>query len=288
MPTSRSRSPPRRRSRYTDDIPQSSRERGYGNRGYGERSYDNNSYDNRGGRGRRDNDRRDRRRDDDRDDGYSEKSKFRRGPNEDRGKPRRERPPTQKSNDPFEGPSSRPRSPGPSRHSKSKSRSRSSSVDKTKPNFNPSGLLAAETNTVTRSDGTSTFLKYNEPPEARKPSQGWRLYVFKGKEQVDLLHIHRQSAYLVGRDRVVSDIPVEHPSCSKQHAAIQFRHIAQKDELGNVKATVKPFIIDLESTNGTLVNDETIPPSRYYELKPSDVIKFGQSLREYVLLHDDA
>lgn len=34
----------------------------------------------------------------------------------------------------------------------------------------------------------STFqgvvLKYNEPPEARKPVRSWRLYVFKGKEQV--------------------------------------------------------------------------------------------------------
>lgn len=32
----------------------------------------------------------------------------------------------------------------------------------------------------------------------------------------------------------------------------------------------RPFIIDLESTNGTLVNDEKIPESRYYELKASD------------------
>jgi len=27
-------------------------------------------------------------------------------------------------------------------------------------------------------------LKYNEPPEARKPIKSWRIYVFKGKEQV--------------------------------------------------------------------------------------------------------
>lgn len=27
-------------------------------------------------------------------------------------------------------------------------------------------------------------LKYNEPPEARKPVKSWRMYVFKGKEQV--------------------------------------------------------------------------------------------------------
>jgi smad nuclear-interacting protein 1 len=64
-------------------------------------------------------------------------------------------------------------------------------------------------------------------------------------------------------------------------------------------------VIDLESTNGTMVNEETIPASRYYELKASDgelssifylnrtnstppVLKFGQSTREYVLLHDSA
>jgi hypothetical protein len=76
-------------------------------------------------------------------------------------------------------------------------------------------------------------LKYAEPPEARKPVKSWRLYVFKGKEQVgawltqpsssrlfpviegetdfglrrllhaELFHVHRQSAYLFGRDRIV-------------------------------------------------------------------------------------
>ncbi|KDN50981.1 hypothetical protein RSAG8_00610, partial [Rhizoctonia solani AG-8 WAC10335] len=142
--------------------------------------------------------------------------------------------------------------------------------DKAKPNFSNSGLLAAATNTIKHGDGTSTLLKYNEPPEARKPVENWRLYVFKGQEQVDLLHLHRQSAYLIGRDPKICDIPVEHPSCSKQHAVIQFRQIHVKDEFGVVKAVVKPFVIDLESTNGTTVNDGTIPVSRYYELKPSD------------------
>lgn len=32
----------------------------------------------------------------------------------------------------------------------------------------------------------------------------------------------------------------------------------------------RPFIIDLESANGTTVNDEQIPTSRYYELKSND------------------
>ncbi|RDX53275.1 SMAD/FHA domain-containing protein [Lentinus brumalis] len=183
--------------------------------------------------------------------------------------------------------SPRPRSIKPESPSGSRAGS-AAAEDKAKPNFAPSGLLAAATKTVEHGDGTKTVLKYHEPPEARKPSVGWRLYVFKGKEQVDLMHIQRQSAYLIGRDRAVVDIPVEHPSCSKQHAVIQYRQVQEKNEFGDVKSAVKPFIIDLESTNGTIVNDEAIPTSRYVELMAGDVIKFGESAREYVLLSDDA
>ncbi|KAK6909446.1 smad nuclear-interacting protein 1 [Kwoniella mangroviensis CBS 10435] len=156
-------------------------------------------------------------------------------------------------------------------------------VEPEKPNFGNSGLLAKETNTI-----KGVEVKYNEPPEARKPTKNWRLYVFKGSEQVDLIHIYRQSCYLIGRDTVVTDIPIAHPSCSKQHSAIQYRQISEKNEYGDVTTTVKPFIIDLESTNGTYVNDVEIPKSRYYELRGSDVIKFGTSSREYVLLAEDA
>jgi smad nuclear-interacting protein 1 len=140
--------------------------------------------------------------------------------------------PSRRSASPERPSSSRPA------HARSSSRSQSRpAVDKAKPNFANSGLLAAETNAVKLTDGTSTILKYNEPPEARRPTLGWRLYVFKGSEQVgqyhmcllspiielqaELLHINRQSAYLIGRDRAVADIFIEHPSCSKQHAVIQ-------------------------------------------------------------------
>ncbi|KAI0702267.1 SMAD/FHA domain-containing protein [Cytidiella melzeri] len=200
--------------------------------------------------------------------------------------------------DDRERPSTSRRSASPPRRSRSQSgqqprgsRSQSKSAeleDKAKPNFSNSGLLAAATKTVQHADGTGTVLKYHEPAEARKPLVGWRLYVFKGKEQTDLLHIHRQSAYLIGRDRLVADITIDHPSCSKQHAVIQFRQIHEKNEYGDAKAAIKPFIIDLESTNGTKVNEETVPTSRYFELKLGDVIKFGDSLREYVLLSEDA
>ncbi|KAF8644411.1 hypothetical protein AX16_008472 [Volvariella volvacea WC 439] len=266
-----------------------SREDRYGSRGGKRRRED---YDSGRDRNPRNYDSRERRRDYDSERsrwGYTERDREReRARDRERYERRREA-----DEERREGGSSR-QSERPARGSRRSSRSprsRSGSRSKSpasKPNFAPSGLLAAETNTVKASDGTKTVLKYNEPPEARKPHLNWRLYVFKGSEQVELLHIHRQSAYLIGRDRLVADIPLEHPSSSKQHAVIQYRYVQEKNEFGETKGVVKPFIIDLESTNGTHVNDEAIPPARFYELKASDVIKFGTSGREYVLLHEDA
>ncbi|CAJ0747775.1 21587_t:CDS:2 [Entrophospora sp. SA101] len=152
-----------------------------------------------------------------------------------------------------------------------------------KPNFELSGKLAAETNSF-----NGVVLKYYEPPEAKLPTKKWRLYVFKGDQQIDVLHIHRQSAYLLGRERKVADIPIDHPSCSSQHAALQFREVLVKDKTtGESKYEIKPYIIDLDSTNSTFVNKKPIPPSRYVELFPSDVLKFGFSSRDYVLIHDE-
>lgn len=51
---------------------------------------------------------------------------------------------------------------------------------------------------------------------------------------------------------------------------------------------VRPYLIDLESANGTFLNGEKIEPKRYIELKERDVIKFGFSSREYVLLHENS
>ena len=78
-------------------------------------------------------------------------------------------------------------------------------------NFALSGKLLEDTNTF-----NGVVVKYGEPSEARKPKTKWRLYVFKGSEELPILYIHRQSAYLLGRDRKVADIPLDHPSCSKQ------------------------------------------------------------------------
>ncbi|KAG6865196.1 hypothetical protein C0991_004567 [Blastosporella zonata] len=242
-------SPPRNRSRYKDSPRDHQDSNGYNDKrdnGYGR---ERRGYEDRGP-SRRDEEASRGSRGEYRDYGYGEQEREReRARDRDRYDSGRDRE-RDRDRDRRSGPSSSRRSASPrhrsSRPESERPRSRSGSrspppEDKAKPNFKPSGLLAAETNTVKTADGNSTILKYNEPPEARKPTVGWRLYVFKGSEQVgecmyfrwhieeltsfvsfaELLHIHRQSAYLFGRDRLVADVSVDHPSCSKQHAVIQ-------------------------------------------------------------------
>lgn len=154
-------------------------------------------------------------------------------------------------------------------------------VEKEKPNFGLSGKLTEDTNTV-----NGIVVKYAEPPEARKPKRRWRLYPFKGDQVLPTLYIHRQSCYLIGRDRKICDLAVDHPSCSKQHAVLQYRLVPYVKEDGTKSKRVRPYVLDLDSANGTFVNNNQIETKKYVELLEKDVIKFGFSSREYVILHE--
>jgi len=132
----------------------------------------------------------------------------------------------------------------------------------------------------------------------------------------------------MGRDRKVVDLPLDHPSCSKQHCVIQFRDTAKENEYGELKKeirsvsivkyvllpnickmfrlfltcnfhlfwffenpvmhTFRPYIVDLESTNGTYLNGSRIEGRQYIELFEKDILKFGYSTREWVLLHEES
>ncbi|XRB17612.1 smad nuclear-interacting protein 1 [Pseudoscourfieldia marina] len=148
------------------------------------------------------------------------------------------------------------------------------------PTFGLSGLLAQEANTTAK--GVS--LKYAEPADKAMPRRSFRLYVFKNGEMLKgnngVLHLHRQSMYLFGRDTDAADIPTEHASCSKQHAVLQFRVREGSTE-------VRPYVIDLESTNGTRLNGDRIDSAMYIELKHKDMVSFGKSQREYVLIEEE-
>ena len=69
---------------------------------------------------------------------------------------------------------------------------------------------------------------------------------------VDLPVVEWQDVYvttglLAGREKKIADIHVRHPSCSSQHAVLQYRQV-KDPKTGKTK--VRPYIMDLQSTNG--------------------------------------
>ncbi len=142
------------------------------------------------------------------------------------------------------------------------------------------------------------LLKYAPPPDAAPappPPAAWRLHVFKGGAPVPegpgstLALCRPATGFLFGRDRGVADIPTDHPSCSKQHAVLQFRRTAVADADGLVgPAAVRPYLIDLDSANGTSLNGRRLEAARFHEVKSGDVVRCGASSREYVVLREDA
>eukprot|EP00467_Chlorarachnion_reptans_P005940 CAMPEP_0114510610 /NCGR_PEP_ID=MMETSP0109-20121206/13898_1 /TAXON_ID=29199 /ORGANISM="Chlorarachnion reptans, Strain CCCM449" /LENGTH=268 /DNA_ID=CAMNT_0001689967 /DNA_START=107 /DNA_END=913 /DNA_ORIENTATION=- len=158
--------------------------------------------------------------------------------------------------------------------------------DMDKPDYNKSGKL--EKAAQQKKNGIP--LKHAEPPNAAMPDRRWRVYVFKGDDVLNTLHIHRQSCFIIGRESRVADIRTDHISCSKQHAVIQFKLKTKMDGAGNNVQKICPYIMDLESSNGTFLNKKKIESKRYYELLEKDMLNFGSSSRDYVLLapEDDA
>ena len=156
-------------------------------------------------------------------------------------------------------------------------------------------------------------LKYARPPDAAPapgPPGSWRLFVFRGGAPLPEAGDPSAAAagpaslplrppttgWLFGRDRGVADIPTDHPSCSKQHAVLQFRRTAAAVAAaaqaagpgGGGDTAVRPYLIDLGSANGTWLNGDRLEAARFVEVRSGDVVRCGASSREYVVLREDA
>jgi len=105
----------------------------------------------------------------------------------------------------------------------------------------------------------------------------WVLNVVKNNEKVgDPLGLNPETTptFTIGRERA-SNLPLDHPSCSKQHATITFK------KQGNLNV---PQVTDLGSTNGTKLNGEEIIANKPYPIKAGDTVTFGGSTREYTFV----
>jgi len=94
----------------------------------------------------------------------------------------------------------------------------------------------------------------------------WSLEVIKNGAKMESLFLEPDIAYTLGRGD--AEIKLEHGSCSKNHAKITFMD-------------GRPNIMDLNSTNGTFLNEEQLVPGQWYKLSEKDILKFACSTREY-------
>jgi pSer/pThr/pTyr-binding forkhead associated (FHA) protein len=78
--------------------------------------------------------------------------------------------------------------------------------------------------------------------------------VLKDGETVDELRVGRQACFVLGRNEDVCDFGMQHPSISRQHAAVVH------DKEGRVN------ILDLGSAQGTFVNGKEIEPNEPHAL----------------------
>ncbi|KAG0517685.1 hypothetical protein BDA96_09G110500 [Sorghum bicolor] len=185
--------------------------------------------------------------------------------------------------------------------------------EKQKPSFELSGKLAEETNRV-----AGVNLLYSEPPEARKSEIRWRLYVFKDGEPLNelmwrmwkngmllfvilcfcfallaqlCLNVFLREFLRLNVCYDISDLteplrPTDHPSCSKQHAVLQYRLVEKEQPDGMMAKKISNAFPRFHYISNTLSCHlgNRIEPRRYYELFEKDTLKFGNSRKSLVIL----
>lgn len=173
--------------------------------------------------------------------------------------------------------------PGESQHGKHDGKDKDSDVVSASRNFIPSGKLKEDTALKYK----GRVLMFDEPQDAAVPvfkkDGRWRIYIFKAKEVIgEPLILQNGSCFLLGRDREIVDIPLDHPTCSAQHAVLQYRQVRDADG----QQCIKLYIMDLGSTNGTFLNGDKLKPRVYVELLEKDIVKFALSTREYIFVKE--
>ncbi|AET41544.1 Pml1p Ecym_8262 [Eremothecium cymbalariae DBVPG len=164
------------------------------------------------------------------------------------------------------------------------------------PVFEPSGLLSLESNSrnqvalkhVEPSDSVSPEVHYTRwKVPLRRRTRFEALLYRKGSQEggsgndevQERWELSSAASYIIGSTitksdksenaAVVTDIGIPEETISEQHAVIQFR---ERDG-----GALVPYVIDLNSSNGTLLNGSVIPQARYVELRSGDVLEFSNN-----------
>uniref|UniRef100_A0A0D6RA07 FHA domain-containing protein n=1 Tax=Araucaria cunninghamii TaxID=56994 RepID=A0A0D6RA07_ARACU len=116
-----------------------------------------------------------------------------------------------------------------------------------------------------------------QPPDwSVEPRPGvYRLEVVKDGEVLDHINLDKRR-HIFGRQVVVCDFVLDHPSVSRQHAAV----VQHKN--GSI------YVIDLGSVHGTFVANERLTKDNPVELEVGQSLRFAASSRSYILRKNSA
>ena len=117
---------------------------------------------------------------------------------------------------------------------------------------------------------------YKPPTWGGIPEQHYFVTILKDGLIKDTINLELKSHLTFGRFDTC-DIFLEHPSCSRYHAVLQYCAF----EEGKRKKGF--YIFDLGSTHGTMLNKKKIKPKVYNRVRVGYQLKFGGSSRLYII-----
>lgn len=100
----------------------------------------------------------------------------------------------------------------------------------------------------------------------------------------DKSSLSKKNSNFIGTNESTCNIVLDDPSCAEYHAVLQFRAVFSKRPDRINEKRILPFIMHLGSSNGTYLNNEKMQSLEYVQVKKGDVLRFGSSLKEYILL----
>ena len=160
--------------------------------------------------------------------------------------------------------------------------SHSENIIKELPNFEPSGILQKDLLIAYNASMKNEIMINHTPPsDSVVPIEIWFFFKFlkDKKEPEETYKLVGKEFYLIGKDPRVCDIRIKQKNISRQHAVIQFRKVKKNNEWD-----ILPYLIDLNSTNGSYLNGDKIDNQKYYELKDKDELNFGDKKIDFILM----
>ncbi|KAH7287917.1 hypothetical protein KP509_31G002900 [Ceratopteris richardii] len=135
----------------------------------------------------------------------------------------------------------------------------------------PQSVPVTEPSTASSTSTGGGQSSWQPPDWAVEPKPGlYWLDVVKDGEVVDKINLEKRRN-IFGRQAIMCDFVLDHPSVSRQHAAV----VQHKN--GSV------YVIDLGSVHGTFVANERLSKDSPVEIEVGQSLKFAASTRSYIL-----